>query len=97
MKRRKDFLPDLYVVARILIAIKDGATSRGRAAAAAGVSYDNLVRYLEYLKERGLVDENPHLSLTPRGYEFLEKLNKIIEELLQGEMELRRRRSRRLE
>lgn len=84
MRRRKDFLPDLYVVARILMAIRGRPTSRAGAAAAAGVSYDNLVRYLEYLKERGLVEENPHLLLTPRGHEFLVKLNETLEGYYKG-------------
>nr|KJR73004.1 MAG: hypothetical protein TU35_08440 [Thermoproteus sp. AZ2] len=59
--------------------------------------HGHFVKYLEYLKERGLIDENPHLSLTQRGYQFLDGLNKILEELLRGEAELRRRRGRRPE
>ncbi|ABP50275.1 MAG: transcriptional regulator [Pyrobaculum arsenaticum] len=84
MKRRERFFPDLYVVARILIALSNGRSKR-EVALLSGVNYSRFLQYVEYLKERGLVAEGEELRLTPRGAEAAARLAELIRELTDEE------------
>ena len=69
--------PDLYVVARIVKALRDhGQTKRTQLATMTGLSYDTLVRYLDWMSQRGFVkldaDENVHL--TEEGHQVYDRL-----------------------
>ena len=64
--------PDLYVFARIVKTLKEkGAMNRTALAAATGLSYDRLVRYLDWMTEKGFVrlDEEGQVQLTSSGSE----------------------------
>ncbi|MEM0464296.1 MAG: winged helix-turn-helix domain-containing protein [Pyrobaculum sp.] len=80
MKRRERFLPDLYVVARILLSISNGRSKR-EVALLSGVNYSRFLQYVEYLKEKGLVAEDEELKLTPKGAEAAARLAELIREL----------------
>ncbi len=80
MKRRGRFYPDLYVIARILLALADGC-GRREAALRSGVSYSRFLQYVEYLKERGFVAGDEELRLTPKGAAATARLVELIKEL----------------
>lgn len=48
--------PDLYVTARLLHHLRQGPQGRGDLQAASRLNYDQLVRYLDHLVERGLAE-----------------------------------------
>ena len=52
--------PDIYVVSRLLDRLwkENGPMLRTRLQVATNVSYDNLMRYLQWMQERGLVKIN---------------------------------------
>jgi predicted transcriptional regulator len=69
--------PDIYVVSRLLDRLwkENGPMLRTRLQVATNVSYDNLMRYLQWMQERGLVtfndgnDGHQTVLLTPKGKE----------------------------
>jgi predicted transcriptional regulator len=63
--------PDLYVIARIIKALKEKnrKINRTALATATGLSYDALVKYLAWMLERQFVeiDEDGYVTLTKAG------------------------------
>ncbi len=71
--------PDLYVIARIIKALKEkNRMNKTALATATGLAYDKLVRYLDWMSERGFVvtDENGMVVLTKEG-------SKVYDDLVQ--------------
>jgi predicted transcriptional regulator len=69
--------PDLYVVARIVNALRnEGPTKRTQLATMTRLSYDVLVKYLEWMSQKGLVevDSDDNVRLTPQGYKVYDRL-----------------------
>ncbi|MGD0817837.1 MAG: winged helix-turn-helix domain-containing protein [Methanomassiliicoccales archaeon] len=52
--------PDIYVLSRLLDRLwrEDGPMLRTRLQVGTNLSYDNLVRYLQWMQERGLIEFN---------------------------------------
>lgn len=79
-KQEKSELPqklDLYVIARILIVLKEkGSVNRTNLATSTGLSYDKLVRYLSWLNDKELVssDQDANVSLTEEGTRSYDEL-----------------------
>ena len=68
---------DLYVIARILIVLKEkGSVNRTNLATSTGLSYDKLVRYLSWLNDKELVssDQDANVSLTEEGTRSYDEL-----------------------
>ena len=66
--------PDIYVLSRLLDRLwrENSPMLRTRLQVGTNLSYDNLVRYLQWMRERGLVvfnDEDGHqtVALTAKG------------------------------
>jgi predicted transcriptional regulator len=69
--------PDLYVVARIINALKKkNKINKTSLATSTELSYDKLVKYLDWLSKKGfvVVDENGLVSLTKAGAEAYDEL-----------------------
>ena len=69
--------PDLYVVARIIKALKKkNKVNKTALATSTELSYDKLVRYLDWLSKKDfvVVDENGLVSLTKAGAEAYDEL-----------------------
>jgi predicted transcriptional regulator len=69
--------PDLYVIARIIKALKEKEKMNKTAlATSTGLSYDKLLKYLAWMTERGFVkmDENGLAILTKEGIEAYDDL-----------------------
>ena len=75
--------PDLYVVARIVKVLRDnGQTKRTQLATMTGLSYDALVRYLEWMNHKGFIrlDAEDNVHLTEEGHRAYDRLvNWILE------------------
>ena len=72
---------DLYVVARIVSALRQkGDMKRTELATTSGLSYDTLVRYLQWMESKGFVrlDAGEKVVLTPEGYQVYDRLVKWI-------------------
>jgi predicted transcriptional regulator len=68
---------DLYVIARIIIVLKEkGSTNRTNLATYSGLAYDKLARYLSWMNEKELVcsDGEGNVSLTEKGSQSYEEL-----------------------
>lgn len=84
--------PDLYVVARILDRLWRSSEPmlRTHLQVAANVNYDIFARYLDWMRERNLVDlENSadghvRVRLTPAGQEAYRKVVQWINEVVGG-------------
>lgn len=63
------FKPDLYVVSRIVKCLVDyGPLKKTNLATSAGLSYDNMVEYLQWMVGRGLIGENDgRVEITDKG------------------------------
>jgi len=73
----ENFKPNLYVLARIIKTLMDnGGMKRTNLAQAAGLSYDKLQRYLNWMSERGLVviDGDGYVRLTKEGVKAYDEL-----------------------
>ena len=73
--------PDLYVVARIIAALRDkGATKRTVLATSTGVAYDRLVTYIDWMAQKQLIsiDEEDNIRLTELGLATYDDLVKWI-------------------
>jgi predicted transcriptional regulator len=69
--------PDLYVIARIIKALKEkDKMNKTALATSTGLAYDKLVKYLAWMTERGFikVDENGLVVLTKEGIEAYDDL-----------------------
>ena len=69
--------PDLYVIARIIKALKEkNKMNKTALATATGLAYDKLVKYLAWMSERKFVeiDENGYVNLTKAGIEAYAEL-----------------------
>jgi predicted transcriptional regulator len=78
---RQSSKPDLYVVARIVNGLRErGQVKRTQLATMTGLSYDSLVKYLEWMSEKGFVrfDEEGNVLLTPEGFQAYDRLVKWI-------------------
>ncbi|MGC9117369.1 MAG: winged helix-turn-helix domain-containing protein [Thermoproteus sp.] len=81
MSGEEDFLPDFYVLARILALVRNGVRKRRSLALMSGLNYRSFQRYLDYLVERGLVRDGAEITLTPKGAEILDRLEDLIKEI----------------
>jgi predicted transcriptional regulator len=73
--------PDLYVIARIIKALKEKTKMNKTAlATSTGLAYDKLVKYLEWMSERKFIeiDENGYVGLTKAGLEAYDELVRWI-------------------
>ncbi len=69
--------PDLYVIARIIKALKEkNRMNKTALATSTGLAYDKLVKYLAWMSEKGfvVVDENGLVILTEEGSEAYDEL-----------------------
>ncbi|MGD0994907.1 MAG: winged helix-turn-helix domain-containing protein [Candidatus Bathyarchaeia archaeon] len=69
--------PDLYVIARIIKALKEkNRMNKTALATSTGLAYDKLVKYLVWMSEKGfiVVDENGLVILTEEGSEAYNEL-----------------------
>jgi predicted transcriptional regulator len=69
--------PDLYVIARIIKALKEKSKMNKTAlATSTGLAYDKLVKYLSWMQERKFIeiDENGLVILTKTGAEAYDDL-----------------------
>ena len=69
--------PDLYVIARIIKALKEkNRMNKTALATTTGLAYDKLVRYLAWMLEKGFieVDDNGAVILTKEGSEAYDDL-----------------------
>ena len=69
--------PDLYVIARIIKALKEkNKMNKTALATSTGLAYDKLVKYLSWMQERKFVeiDENGFVILTKTGTEAYDDL-----------------------
>lgn len=69
--------PDLYVIARIIKALKEkNRMNKTTLATSTGLAYDKLVKYLSWMSAKGfiVVDENGLVILTEEGSEAYDEL-----------------------
>ncbi|XES77910.1 MAG: winged helix-turn-helix domain-containing protein [Candidatus Bathyarchaeia archaeon] len=69
--------PDLYVIARIIKALKEkNRMNKTALATSTGLAYDKLIKYLAWMSEKGFiaVDENGLVALTDEGSEAYDDL-----------------------
>jgi predicted transcriptional regulator len=69
--------PDLYVIARIIKALKEkNKMNKTALATTTGLAYDKLVKYLSWMTEKGfiVIDENGLVCLTKEGSEAYDDL-----------------------
>ncbi len=69
--------PDLYVLARIIKVLKERKSlNRTTLATSTSLSYDRLVKYLDWMSEKGFVelDSNGEVLLTKLGAETYDRL-----------------------
>ena len=69
--------PDLYVIARIIKALKEkNRMNKTALATSTGLAYDKLIKYLGWMQERKFVeiDENGFVFLTKAGAEAYDDL-----------------------
>lgn len=86
--------PDLYVVARILDRLWQSQEPmlRTHLQLAANVNYDIFARYLDWMRDRNLVDledsadGHVRVRLTPGGREAFRKIGQWINEVVRGQL-----------
>ena len=69
--------PDLYVLARVIKVLKEkNKVKRTVLATATGLSYDRLVKYLDWMSEKEFIklDSNDEVLLTKLGIETYDRL-----------------------
>jgi predicted transcriptional regulator len=69
--------PDLYVIARIIKALKEkDKMNKTALATSTGLAYDKLVKYIAWMTEKGFikVDQNGFIILTKAGTEAYDEL-----------------------
>jgi predicted transcriptional regulator len=75
--------PDLYVLARVIKTLKEkNRLNKTALATSTGLSYDRLIRYLDWMAEKGFVefDSNDDVVLTKSG---AETYNQLVQWILQ--------------
>ncbi|MEM2081396.1 MAG: winged helix-turn-helix domain-containing protein [Candidatus Bathyarchaeia archaeon] len=73
----QSFKPDIYVIARIIKALKEKRSmNRTALATSTGLAYDKLVKYLAWMAKKGfiIIDENGLVVLTEAGLEAYDEL-----------------------
>ncbi len=73
--------PDLYVIARIIKALKEkNKMNKTALATSTGLAYDKLVKYLSWMSEKGfiMIDNDGLVVLTKEGSEAYDDLVKWI-------------------
>lgn len=73
--------PDLYVLARVIKTLKEkGKTNKTSLATATGLSYDRLIKYLNWMTKKGFIefDPNDDVVLTKIGTQTYDQLVKWI-------------------
>ncbi len=73
--------PDLYVLARVIKALKEkNRINKTALATATGLSYDRLVKYLDWMAEKGFVefDSSGDVVLTKLGAQTYDQLVRWI-------------------
>jgi predicted transcriptional regulator len=73
--------PDLYVIARIIKALKEkNRMNRTTLATSTGLAYDKLVNYLAWMSERKFIEIDPdgYVNLTKSGTEAYDELVRWI-------------------
>ncbi len=86
--------PDLYVIARIIKALKEkNCMNKTALATATGLSYDKLIKYLEWMTEKDFVeiDNSGSVTLTKTG---LEAYNQLVQWIMKhvGKLKFQRLR-----
>lgn len=69
--------PDLYVLARVIKTLKErGRINKTALATSTGLSYDRLVKYLDWMVQKGFIefDSNDEVVLTKLGAETYDQL-----------------------
>lgn len=69
--------PDLYVVARIIKTLRENnGMKKTNLSTASGLAYDKMVKYLEWMVEKGFVETDSEglIYLTKKGEDAYEKL-----------------------
>ncbi len=69
--------PDLYVIARIIKALKEkNRMNKTALATSTGLSYDKFIKYFDWMSEKGFVrvNENGLVFLTSEGAEAYDEL-----------------------
>jgi predicted transcriptional regulator len=69
--------PDLYVLARLIKTLKErGRQNKTALATATGLSYDRLIKYLNWMASKGFIeyDSNDDVVLTRAGAETYDQL-----------------------
>lgn len=73
--------PDLYVLARVIKVLKEkNRVKRTALATSTGLSYDRLIKYLDWMVDRGFVkvDSNDNVLLTKLGAKTYDEFVKWI-------------------
>lgn len=73
----QSFKPDIYVIARIIKALKEKKSmNRTALATSTGLAYDKLVKYLAWMSKKGfiIIDEKGLVVLTEAGSEAYDEL-----------------------
>ncbi|MDR0460753.1 MAG: winged helix-turn-helix domain-containing protein [Nitrososphaerota archaeon] len=69
--------PDLYVLARVIKTLKEkGRLNKTALATSTGLSYDRLVKYLDWMAQKGFIDfdSNDEVVLTKLGVATYDQL-----------------------
>ncbi|MCL2172895.1 MAG: winged helix-turn-helix domain-containing protein [Candidatus Bathyarchaeota archaeon] len=69
--------PDLYVLARVIKTLKEkGRLNKTALATSTGLSYDRLVKYLDWMTQKGFIDfdSNDEVVLTKLGVATYDQL-----------------------
>lgn len=81
--------PDIFVIARILEQLWKGGDPilKTRLQLASNLNYDILIKYLEWMRERGLIsmvsnDGHEVVQLTPKGHRAYQELVYLLSDLL---------------
>jgi predicted transcriptional regulator len=81
--------PDIIVISRILEQLWkcSGPILKTRLQLAANLNYDILLKYLDWMQERGLVsfvmnDDHEAVAITPKGQEAYRQLVYLLRDLL---------------
>lgn len=74
--QKENFKPDLYVVSRIIKSLMDnGPMKRTNLATCSEISYDNLITYMQWMVQKGLLIENDgNVELTNKGIKTYNEL-----------------------
>lgn len=76
ISNKENFKPDLYVVSRIIkTLIDDGPLKKTNLATNAEISYDNLIKYMQWMIPKDLlVEEDNQIVITDKGVKTYNEL-----------------------